>query len=145
MAWRSADGAVPRATAYQKYSGLRAALVGHMGHANPRTWSGFGWQLLVLTPPALLYFLVRDLSANQASEAHSNAATIVDVERSLGLDWEAALQQRVLDTDWILSAVNWIYIWGHFPLILATLFLLFRLSRAGHTSSVIPAFVLKNS
>ena len=108
---------------------MRAAFVGHMGQANPHNWSGFGWQVLLLTPPALLYFLVRDLSAGQVTEAHANAAAIVDVERSLGLDWEATLQQRVLDTDWIIAAVNWIYIWGHFPVIVMALFLLFRLSR----------------
>ncbi len=94
-----------------------------------RGWSGFGWQIVLLVPPALLYFLVRDLSAGQEREAFANAASIVDLQKSLGLDWESTLQQKILDTDWIISVVNWIYIWGHFPVIISSLVLLFGLSR----------------
>lgn len=83
----------------------------------------------MLTPPALLYFLVRDLSADQAAAAFANAADIIDLERSLGLDWEATLQQRIINIDWVLTLVNWIYIYGHFPLIVAAMFILFRQSR----------------
>lgn len=80
-------------------------------------------------PPSLFYFLVRDLSAGQEREAFANAASIVELQKSLGLDWEATLQQRVLDVDWLIAAVNWVYIYGHFPLIVATLILLFGLCR----------------
>lgn len=94
-----------------------------------RGWSGFGWQIVLLVPPALLYFLVRDLSAGQEREAFANAASIVNFEKALGLDWEATLQQQILDTDWIVAFMNWVYIYGHFPLIAVSLVLLFRLSR----------------
>lgn len=108
---------------------MRAALVGYSRKMGVRGWSGFAWQIVLLVPPALLYFLVRDLSAGQESEAFANAAAIVNFQKSLGLDWEATLQQRILDTQWIVDAVNWIYIWGHFPVIIASLVLLFGLSR----------------
>ena len=94
-----------------------------------RGWSGFGWQIVLLLPLSLLYFFVRDLSSGQESEAYANAQSIVNLQQSLGLDWESTLQQRILDTDWIVAAVNWIYIWGHFPVIIVSLFLLFGLSR----------------
>ena len=103
--------------------------MGYSQKMGVRGWSGFGWQVVILVPPALLYFLVRDLSAGQEREAFANAASIVDLQKSLGLDWEATLQQKILDTDWIVSAMNWIYIWGHFPVIFASLVLLFGLSR----------------
>lgn len=77
----------------------------------------------------MLYFLVRDLSAGQEREAFANAASIVNFEKALGLDWESTLQQRVLDTDWIIAFMNWVYIYGHFPLIALSLVLLFGLSR----------------
>ena len=112
-----------------RLSVLRGALVGYSQKMGVRGWSGFGWQVVILVPPALLYFLVRDLSAGQEREAFANAASIVDLQKSLGLDWEATLQQKILDTDWIVSAMNWIYIWGHFPVIFASLVLLFGLSR----------------
>lgn len=94
-----------------------------------RGWSGFGWQILLLVPPGLLYFFVRDLSAGQEREAFANAASIVNLQKSLGLDWESTLQQKILDTDWIVAAMNWVYIYGHFPVIVSALVLLFGLSR----------------
>lgn len=111
------------------YSALRAALVGYSRKMGVRGWSGFGWQIMLLVPPGLLYFLVRDLSAGQEREAFANAASIVNLQKSLGLDWEATLQQRILDIDWIVAAMNWIYIYGHFPVIVSSLVLLFGLSR----------------
>jgi len=108
---------------------LRSALVGYSQKMTVRGWSGFGWQVALLVPPSLLYFFVRDLSAGQEREAFANAASIVNLEKALGLDWEFALQQKVLDTDWIIAAMNWIYIWGHFPLIIASLIMLFGFSR----------------
>ncbi len=110
-------------------SAFRAALGGYSKKMGVRGWSGFGWQVLLLLPPGLLYFLVRDLSAGQEREAFANAATIVNLQKSLGLDWESTLQQRIVDTDWIVATVNWIYIYGHFPLIIGSLVLLFGLSR----------------
>jgi len=108
---------------------LRAALVGCSRTKGQSGWSGLSCQVALMIPPALLYFLVRDLSADQEQEAFANASAIVDLQRSLGLDWEATLQQRILDIDWVLAAVNWIYIYGHFPLIFTSLVLLFGLSR----------------
>ena|GEM_PF-732341 len=108
---------------------LRAALHGHSEQAGARGWRGFGWQVLLLVLPSLLYFFVRDLSAGQEREAFENAAAIVDLQKTLGLDWEATLQQRILDTDWVVAAMNWVYIYGHFPLIVASLVLLYGLSR----------------
>lgn len=115
--------------ARENISALRAALVGYSRKMGVRGWSGFGWQIVILLPPSFLYFFVRDLSAGQEREAFANAASIVDFEKTLGLDWEATLQQRVLDIGWVVDAMNWIYIWGHFPLIIATLIVLFGLSR----------------
>lgn len=114
--------------ALPQISGFRAALAGYSRKMSVRGWSGFGWQVVLLVLPALLYFWVRDLSAGQQGEAFSNAASILHLERALGLDWEATLQQRIVDTDWI-SVFNWIYIWGHFPVIILSLVLLFGLSR----------------
>jgi hypothetical protein len=122
----------PRTTSPETLEGtstLRGALVGYSQKMGVRGWSGFGWQIVLLLPLSLLYFFVRDLSAGQESEAYANAATIVNLQQTLGLDWESTLQQRILDTDWVVAGVNWIYIWGHFPVIILSLFLLFGLSR----------------
>lgn len=128
MAQRSAERR-PIGGALPLQSRFRAALVAHHGAGSARSWNGFHWQVALMVPPALLYFLVRDLSAGQEAEAFENASSIVSFQKTIGLDWEATLQQRVLDADWIISAVNWIYIYGHFPLLFTVLVLLFGLSK----------------
>jgi membrane-associated phospholipid phosphatase len=128
MAQRSAERR-PDGGALALQMRLRAALVAHSGPGSARSWTGFQWQVALLLPPALLYFFVRDLSAGQEAAAFENASSIVSLQKTLGLDWEATLQQRVLDTDWIISAVNWIYIYGHFPLLFTVLVLLFGFSK----------------
>lgn len=108
---------------------LRAALTARGPHGSTTGWRGVSWQLLVLLPPSVLYFIVRELSSDQRGEAFDNAAAILSFQKTLGLDWEQSLQQRVLDYDALIAVANWVYIYGHFPLLLGSMLLLFRLHR----------------
>jgi hypothetical protein len=51
------------------------------------------------------------------------------LERRLGLDVELGLQHLVLHRHWIVTLANWVYIWGHWPVIGASLFWLHRRHR----------------
>ncbi len=42
---------------------------------------------------------------------------MIDLERRLGLYREIELQNRIADHHWLVTLVNWIYIWGHWPVI----------------------------
>jgi membrane-associated phospholipid phosphatase len=77
----------------------------------------------------LAYFGVRNLTVGSAAEAFSNAERLTELEEGLGLDWERALQDALLDHGWAVTLFNWIYIWGHWPVIIATGILLYRRSR----------------
>lgn len=99
-----------------------------------RRWAGFSHQILLLAIPSIAYFGVRSLSAGQRHEAMANAASIVKFERSVGLDWEHVLQQRILHLDWLIDIMNWIYIWGHFPVIVLALAGLYGLRRKQYRS-----------
>jgi hypothetical protein len=46
---------------------------------------------------------------------------VVDLERELGIDVEARVQAWGRGSDALVSVVNWIYIWGHWPVIAVTL------------------------
>ena len=80
MASRSMGRARPYGEALLQPSRLRAALAALGPDGRTDGWRGFSSQVLLLTPPALLYFLVRDLSAGQEREAFANAASIVDLQ-----------------------------------------------------------------
>jgi hypothetical protein len=75
----------------------------------------------------LAYFGVRNLTAGAADEAFANAGRIADLEERFGLDWEHALQQPFLDEQTFVTLFNWIYIWGHWPVIVVTAVALYRL------------------
>jgi hypothetical protein len=68
-----------------------------------------------------LYFLVRGLMSTSVDRAHDHAHTLLDLERSLGIAWEADLQRWAHDVPWLMSAMNSIYIYGHWPVIALTL------------------------
>jgi membrane-associated phospholipid phosphatase len=75
---------------------------------------------------ALTYFGVRNLTVGAAAEAFSNADRLERLESFLGVAWERSLQDALLDHDAVAALFNWIYIWGHWPVIIAAAVLLYR-------------------
>jgi len=73
----------------------------------------------------LLYFGVRNLTAGSADIAFLNAERLSRFEQWGHLDWERGLQAAVIDSDMLVNFTNWVYIWGHWPVILPTALALF--------------------
>ena len=63
------------------------------------------------------YFLVRAATEGDVGEALKHANAIEAFERSKGIYIEPALQAAILGERWIVDAMNWIYLWGHWPVI----------------------------
>lgn len=89
-----------------------------------------GWwhllaQVVLMGGAAVCYFVVRGLTQSSLVPAQENARELMAVERSLGLDWETWLQDVIIDHDRWVDLVNWIYIYGHWPVIGVTLAWLF--------------------
>jgi len=75
----------------------------------------------------LLYFIVRGSVVDRDSVALDNAHQIIAFEQSIGIYWEPRLQQWILDYQWAVRAMNFVYFWLDFPLIVAIgLFMYFR-------------------
>jgi hypothetical protein len=68
----------------------------------------------------LAYFSIRNITAGTPNEAFVNGERIVDFERWLGINWEDAMQASIVGRDGLVTLANWIYIWGHWPVILTT-------------------------
>jgi membrane-associated phospholipid phosphatase len=77
----------------------------------------------------LAYFGIRNLTAGGAATAAANARRIVRLEDAAGLDWERGAQGLVVGRDPLVDFVNWVYIWGHWPAILASAAVLFLFRR----------------
>jgi hypothetical protein len=82
-----------------------------------------------LSAAAALYFGVRHLSQGQPAVAQQHARWIARVEHDLGINRESWVQQHTLDHRAIEVAANDIYIYGHWPLIIAALIYLFARHR----------------
>ena len=66
----------------------------------------------------LAYFGVRGAVLDRPEDAYWNAVDIIDVQRSLGIFWEADLNRWADDHLFFAQAMNIIYFWLHFPLII---------------------------
>ncbi len=75
----------------------------------------------VVATGVVIYFGVRGLTVGAPDVARAHAADILALEKTLGLDVEAGVQALLVDVDPLVTAANWVYIWGHWPVIVATL------------------------
>ncbi len=83
-------------------------------------------EALLVALAALTYFGVRNLTVGAAPEAFANARRIARLEAWLHVDWERSLQDAILRSDVWVTLFNWVYIWGHWPVILVAAVLLYR-------------------
>lgn len=77
----------------------------------------------------LAYFFVRNVTVGEADEAFANAERITDLEQSVHLAWEETLQASIVGSDFLVMLANWVYIWGHWPVILGTAIVLYLYRR----------------
>jgi len=86
-----------------------------------RDWRAVPRELAVVGGGAVVYFGVRGLTEGNVAAANRNAGRLFEVEEALGIDVEKTVQEPVARSDTFTAVVNWIYIWGHWPVIIATL------------------------
>jgi hypothetical protein len=77
----------------------------------------------------LAYFAIRNRTVGSPEDAFANAEWIVDMEEWLGIAWERGAQGAVVGSDVLVTLTNWVYIWGHWPVILSTAAVLYFLRR----------------
>ena len=87
---------------------------------------GHGWtellkQVVFVASAIVFYFGVRGLTEGDEALAIDNGWWILGLEQSIGLDWERSIQAFVNDVPFFTTLVNWVYIWMHWPVIVATL------------------------
>ena len=70
----------------------------------------------------VVYFRVRGLTQAKPAVALDHAKDVLAFEHRFGLDQEHRLQSLTQgNTDALVDAANWVYIWGHWPVIVAVL------------------------
>jgi hypothetical protein len=92
----------------------------------------FPLELVLVAIAALVYGGVRAVTEGNVERAVANAEGLLRIERRLGVAWEDAAQSAVLRSDTLVALANWVYIWGHWPVIVAAAVILYRRSRASY-------------
>lgn len=77
-------------------------------------------EVALVTGAILAYFTIRNVTAGTPDAAFANGDRILDFEHWLGVDWEDGVQGAIAGRDALVTIANWIYIWGHWPVILST-------------------------
>jgi membrane-associated phospholipid phosphatase len=78
-------------------------------------------QVLVVALGVFVYFRIRGLTESSFALARRHARELVDLEQSLHVYVEPRLQDPVRSSAALESIANWIYIWGHWPVLIATM------------------------
>lgn len=86
-----------------------------------RAWHATGrygvHEAVLVVAAFLVYFTIRAAVVSRASDALLNAYDVIALERALGIYWELEMQSWILDSHAAIRVMNWVYFWGHMPLI----------------------------
>ena len=75
-------------------------------------------EAVVVVIAFLVYFFIRGAVVDRAGEALSNGLDLIALERALGMYWEIEWQSWIINEYWAVRVMNWIYFWGHMPLVI---------------------------
>jgi hypothetical protein len=84
-------------------------------------WLALAGELALVWAMALSYFVVRGMKLDNGDLAQDHADHVIGFERRLHIFHEPWLQHQVLRHDWIMRLANCVYVWWHWPLIVAVL------------------------
>lgn len=79
-------------------------------------------QVALILLLVFVYFGVRGLTVGSSADAVANAHRIFELEQRLHIDVESTMQTLITDSGALATVANWIYIWGHWPVITITMF-----------------------
>lgn len=95
-----------------------------MPHEVQRSRSRVRWvlaQAALVAVAVFCYFQVRGLTQSDPATAVAHARDLLALEQRLGLAVEEQAQAPLAGRPWLQTAANWVYIWGHWPVIVATM------------------------
>jgi hypothetical protein len=80
---------------------------------------GVAQEVVIVGFAAALYGAVRAVTEGSVAQAVANAEAVERLERTLGIAWEHTAQSLIIGSSVLVMIANWIYIFGHWPVIIA--------------------------
>jgi hypothetical protein len=78
-------------------------------------------QVLLVALGTFAYFRIRGLTESSVATAWEHAQHLVSLEKWLHIYVEPTIQQPVRSRETVETVANWIYIWGHWPVLITTM------------------------
>ena len=103
----------------------RAAELVRTVFSGPRRPGALFREVAVVVVAAAVYGVVRAVTEGSVARAVANAEAVSRIEHTLGIGWEHSVQSLVIGSTALVTLVNWIYIWGHWPVIIVAASLLY--------------------
>lgn len=75
------------------------------------------FEAVLIVAAYFVYFLVRGATEGSRADAYENADRVIAFQEAIGIDWEVTIQSWSLGNQLLVDAANWVYIWGHWPVI----------------------------
>lgn len=133
----------------QVWSGRPRGMRRRLAPTIPAEMRLLGRELALAALGGLAYFLIRGAVVDRAEEAFARARGLIDLERTLGIFWEPAMQGWILDSRLLIDVFNGVYFWLHMPLIIVMALWLFwrnreiyRLTRNAFLGSAVVALIV---
>jgi hypothetical protein len=76
-------------------------------------------EVAIIALAAITYVAVREVTEGSPERAIRNAWAVLHLEQQLGIDHERTLVGFAAGNPWVRTAANWVYVWGHWPVIIA--------------------------
>lgn len=116
---------------------MRTHVLRYMLHATSPARRRLTWwdlsEIALVAAGFRAYFLVRGAVVDRAVDAIANARGIVEIQMGLGIWFEPRIQAASLEWHAFVRAMNFVYFWLDFPLIIAIGLLLFWRRRHHYT------------
>ncbi len=74
-------------------------------------------EVVVVVVSFLIYFVIRGAVVDRAGEAMVRGFNLIELEQRWNLYHELEMQSWILDHYWLIKLMNWVYFWGHMPLV----------------------------
>ncbi len=75
-------------------------------------------EIVVVVVAFLIYFAIRGAVVDRAGEAMVRGIRLIELEQRFSLYHELEMQSWILDHFWLIKMMNWVYFWGHMPLVI---------------------------
>ena len=75
-------------------------------------------EIVVVVVSFLIYFVIRGAVVDRAGEAMVRGFNVITLEQRLHLYHELEMQSWIIGHYWMIKTMNWIYFWGHMPLVI---------------------------